>query len=236
MTRAGYHLWLVDLPGDDFRRFVRDQTKSRPTAIRFTYCDLESEDERVDLAQEVFKSGSVVSALINNAALVNSQSLKDWTVAFENQCLESWRRAMEINLTAPFHLSQLLAPSLRTSGEGSIVNIGSTHGFLAPRWALYTDTKMGSAAAYSVTKAGIIHLTRWLATTLAPQIRVNCVSPGGIYRRQPKSFVDSYERETPLGRMGDEGDIASAVSYLLSSDASYVTGHNLIVDGGYSLP
>ena len=92
---------------------------------------------------------------------------------------------------------------------------------------------MGNAAAYGVSKAGLIHLTKWLASTLAPSIRVNSISPGGIFRDQPAEFVKRYEEKTLLARMATEDDIRGAVAYLATDMSKYVTGQNLFVDGGW---
>jgi NAD(P)-dependent dehydrogenase (short-subunit alcohol dehydrogenase family) len=93
---------------------------------------------------------------------------------------------------------------------------------------------LGSPAAYAASKGGLLQLTRWLATVLAPEIRVNAVSPGGVLRGQPEAFVRRYETRVPLGRMATEADLKGAVAYLASDAAAYVTGQNLLVDGGWT--
>jgi NAD(P)-dependent dehydrogenase (short-subunit alcohol dehydrogenase family) len=115
----------------------------------------------------------------------------------------------------------------------NIINIGSIYGELGPDWSLYEGTSMANPAAYSASKGGLIQLTRWLATTLAPNIRVNAISPGGIFRNQPDVFVKRYEGRTPLARMATENDFRGAVAYLASDMSSYVTGKNMMVDGGW---
>ena len=113
-------------------------------------------------------------------------------------------------------------------------NIGSIYGDLGPDWRIYEGTQLANPAAYSASKGGLIQLTRWLATTIAPKIRVNTISPGGIYRGQPKDFVERYASKTPLGRMATEDDIRGAIGYLSSDLSRYVTGQNLKIDGGWS--
>jgi NAD(P)-dependent dehydrogenase (short-subunit alcohol dehydrogenase family) len=93
---------------------------------------------------------------------------------------------------------------------------------------------MGNPAAYAASKGGLIQLSRWLATTLAPSIRVNCISPGGVLRDQPEIFVKRYEAHTPLGRMATEDDLRGAIAYLATDLSAYCTGHDLVVDGGWS--
>ena len=153
---------------------------------------------------------------------------------FESQSLSSWRNALEINLTAPFHLSQGLLPLLLKSTDPSIVNISSIYGELGPDWTLYSQTSMGNPAGYSVSKGGLLQLTRWLSTTLAPNVRVNSISPGGIYRNQPQEFHSRYVKKCPMGRMANESDIVGALLFLASDLSSYITGENLFVDGGWS--
>lgn len=175
-----------------------------------------------------------VDVLVNNAGFVGDSQLGGWAVPFPQQSIETWRRAIEVNLTAPFHLAQLFSQSLGREGSGSIINISSIYGLLGPNMALYEGTEMGNPAAYAASKGGLIQLTRWLATTLAPRIRVNSVSPGGIARNQPDSFVARYEALTPLARMGVEQDFGGVIAFLASDLSAWVTGQNIAVDGGWS--
>ena len=100
--------------------------------------------------------------------------------------------------------------------------------------SLYEGTTMANPAAYGASKGGLTQLTRYLATVLAPEVRVNCVSPGGIARGQPESFRQRYEKRTPLGRMASDSDYNGAVLFLASSASSYMTGATLVVDGGWT--
>jgi len=131
-------------------------------------------------------------------------------------------------------LSQAFAPELQLGEGGNIINIASIYGELGPDWNLYKDTNMGNPAAYSASKGGLVQLTRWLATTLAPNIRVNSISPGGVFRNQPKVFVERYSVKTPLERMATEEDFIGVVAFLASDMSQYLTGQNIIVDGGWS--
>jgi NAD(P)-dependent dehydrogenase (short-subunit alcohol dehydrogenase family) len=142
---------------------------------------------------------------------------------------------MEVNLTAVFDLCQGLLPKLKLSDSPSIVNIASIYGIQGPDWRIYEDQNMANPAAYSVSKGGLIQLTRWLATTIAPEIRVNAIAPGGIKRNQPEEFIKRYSAKTPLGRMGTEDDLKGAVAYLSSDLSKYVTGQVLSVDGGWGV-
>ena len=132
-----------------------------------------------------------------------------------------------------FHLSQGLYKKLKQSGNGSIINISSIYGVYSPDWKIYKETNLGNSSAYASAKAGLIQLTKWLSSTLAPNIRVNSISPGGIFRDQPKKFVKAYNNRTSLGRMATEEDLMGIIAYLASDASSYVTGQNIIIDGGW---
>jgi NAD(P)-dependent dehydrogenase (short-subunit alcohol dehydrogenase family) len=196
-------------------------------------CDLESESDRNKLITTLNKLDSI-DILVNNAAFVGSSNLEGWVVPFEEQTVETWRRAIEVNLTAVFHLSQGLAGKLAENKRGSIINISSIYGVVGPDNRIYEGTSMGNAAAYAASKGGVVQLSRWLSTVLAPDVRVNCVSPGGIERGQPAAFKRRYVDKTPLDRMGREEDMRGALAYLATNLSDYVTGQNIIVDGGWT--
>ena len=202
--------------------------------VAVRHCDLESQAARDALITELVQEGRL-DILINNAAFVGTSGLTGWSVPFAEQSIETWRRALEVNLTAAFHLCQGLAPLLRSSGHGSIINIGSIYGEYGPDWSLYAGTAMANPAAYGASKGGLLQLTRWLATTMAPAVRVNTISPGGIARGQVQAFVERYEARTPLGRMATEDDFRGAVAFLASDMSAYMTGQNLSIDGGWGV-
>jgi NAD(P)-dependent dehydrogenase (short-subunit alcohol dehydrogenase family) len=182
----------------------------------------------------VVKELGGLDILVNNAALVGTSALGGWAVPFDQQTVETWRLAMEVNLTAPFVLTQACRDKLAASGHGSVINIGSIYGMVAPDMCLYAGTDLGNPAAYAASKGGLLQLTRWLTTILAPKIRVNAITVGGISRNQSPAFHARYAARTPLGRMASEEDLKGAVAYLASDLSAYVTGHNLVVDGGWT--
>jgi NAD(P)-dependent dehydrogenase (short-subunit alcohol dehydrogenase family) len=233
LAELGADLILVDRPGTDFTLIVKEIKEHWGVKIWHYQCDLEQNEQRLELLESIQKDHDSLNVLINNAAFVGTSELKGWGTTFEKQTVETWQRALEVNLTAPFHLCQSLAPLLMNGVGANIINIGSIYGELGPDWSLYEGTSMANPAAYSASKGGLIQLTRWLATTLAPNIRVNAISPGGIFRNQPDVFVKRYEGRTPLARMATENDFRGAVAYLASDMSSYVTGENMMVDGGW---
>ncbi len=235
LAELGADLLLVDRPAADFRLLSETIKSSSSSSVQVFECDLESQRDRDGLSERVRREPGGLDVLVNNAAFVGTTDLVGWIGDLQQQTTECWRRAMEVNLTAIFDLCRGLAPILTQGGRGSIVNIASIYGSSGPDHRLYAGTTMGNPAAYAASKGGLIQLTRWLATTLAPSIRVNCISPGGVLRDQPAIFVKRYEAHTPLGRMATEDDFRGAIAYLATDLSSYCTGHDLVVDGGWSV-
>ncbi len=197
--------------------------------------DMAEENDVCALPSAVVGQLGGLDVLVNCAAFVGTTNLEGWAVPFEDQTADTWRKAMEVNLTSVFNLSKAAAPLLKTSGHGSIINISSIYGVYAPDLRLYDDLSMGNPAAYAASKGGLIQLTRWCSTVLAPDIRVNTITPGGVFRDQDERFVDRYVKRTPLQRMATEEDFKGAVCYLASDLSAYVTGQNLIIDGGWGV-
>jgi len=140
---------------------------------------------------------------------------------------------MQMNTTFLF-IQKIMSELLKT--KGAIVNMTSIYGVVGNDLTIYENTSINTAAPYSAIKGGVINFTRYLASYYGRQgVRVNCVSPGGIFDNQHETFVANYEKKVPMGRMGKPDDIAPAVSFLLSDEAKYITGQNLIVDGGWTV-
>ncbi len=234
LAELGADLILVDLPGSGVDILCNQLIDKWRIKVDYFICDLEIQEQRIDLLSKLKKSSKNLNILINNAALVGTSDLAGWTVPFEDQSVNTWRRALEVNLTAVFELCQGLVPLLKKSEGSNIINISSIYGLLGPDWSLYENTNMGNSAAYAASKSGLIGLTRWLATTLSPRVRVNAIVPGGIFRNQPDEFIKKYSSRTPLGRMATEDDFRGIIQFLVSDLSGYVTGQVISVDGGFS--
>jgi NAD(P)-dependent dehydrogenase (short-subunit alcohol dehydrogenase family) len=235
LAELGADLVLVDRPGSDFQSLSETLSQRWGSRIQHCHCDLELQDERSELVNWLKGSGEGINILINNAAFVGASELQGWAVPFEEQTIETWRRALEVNLTAVFDMCQGLAPMLKEAEGASIINITSIYGEYGPDWRLYEGTNMSNPAAYGASKGGLNQLTRWLATTVAPKVRVNAISPGGVFRNQPEKFVAKYEARTPIGRMATEDDFRGVIAYLATDLSQYVTGQCLAVDGGWGV-
>ncbi len=196
-----------------------------------------------DLSDEAATRGAVDSAvqkfggldiLIHCAAFVGTTQIEGWSAPFEKQTVAAWESAMRVNLTAPFVMVQQAQVALRASGHGAVILFSSTYGLVAPDMGLYRDTTMANPVGYGASKGGVLQLVRYLSSLLAPEVRVNAISPGGVARGQPEVFRQRYEERTPLRRMAVEEDLKGAVAYLASDMSAYVTGQNLVVDGGWT--
>ncbi len=195
--------------------------------------DLTKKTSITSIKNMIEKKYKRLDILINSIGFVGTSGMKGWNTRFINQTKQAWDYSMETNLSSIFFLIQGLHKLMKKSKSPSIVNISSMYGEYAPDKSIYEGTKINNPAAYSVAKAGLNHMTKWLAVELGPKIRVNSISPGGIYRNQEKAFVEKYIKKTLLKRMASEDDIMGPIVFFASDMSKYVTGQNLIVDGGW---
>lgn len=207
---------------------VNVETNLEAGTIQMDITDDKSIQNGIDLI--VSKFGRI-DGLVNNAY----PRTKDWGTKFEDIDPESWRKNVDLQMNSYFVCCQKVLKVMKSQKSGAIVNIASIYGVVGNDFTLYEEYGGTSPAAYSAIKGGIINFTRYLASYYGHlAIRVNCVSPGGIFDHQHKSFVTKYEAKVPMKRLGQPDDIAPAVSFLLSDEAKYITGQNLIVDGGWT--
>jgi NAD(P)-dependent dehydrogenase (short-subunit alcohol dehydrogenase family) len=234
-ANAGARLILADLKSNEETKQEIRCYELIGINVEFFEVDLELEESRNKLVDFVNNNCECLDVLINNAAFVGDSALTGWNTNFQSQSIETWKRALEVNLTSVFDLSKQLFGKLKLAEDPNIINIGSIYASSAPKMNLYKDTDMHNPAAYASSKAGLLQLTKWLAVNMAPKVRVNMISPGGILRNQPEVFIDRYSQSTPLARMATENDVSNSVYFLSTSLASYITGIDLKVDGGWSL-
>jgi NAD(P)-dependent dehydrogenase (short-subunit alcohol dehydrogenase family) len=193
--------------------------------------DITDDTQIRDTVSKVKAHFGRIDGLVNNAY----PRTADWGTKFENINPDSWRKNIDMQLNSYFVMSQAVLAVMQAQQSGAIVNIASIYGVVGNDFTLYEAYGGTSPAAYAAIKGGLINFTRYLASYYGRQgIRVNCVSPGGILDQQHASFIERYENKVPMGRLGKPDDIAPPVSFLLSDEAKYITGHNLLVDGGWT--
>jgi NAD(P)-dependent dehydrogenase (short-subunit alcohol dehydrogenase family) len=195
------------------------------------HCDITKEVELENSIIKIAEHYGRIDGLVNNAY----PRTKDWGTSFEEISPNSWRTNVDWQMNSYVFAIQAILPIMIKQGFGSIINMTSIYGVVGNDFTIYEGTEIKTAAPYAAIKGGLINLTRYLASAYGKNnIRFNCVSPGGIFDNQNPKFVKAYENKVPLKRMGNPNDIAPVVSFLLSDDSKYITGQNIIVDGGWT--
>ena len=238
LSEAGASVVVADLNEQKCADFANEYLTNSIGA----YLDVTNKNSISDLVSTVNKHYGKIDILVNNAAI--NDMFEDPKAAmeqskFENYPLELWQKSLDVNLTGVFLCSQQIGSYMVELGSGSIINVSSTYGMVAPDQSLYQDPNGKQAfvkpPAYSVTKSGVIMLTKYLASYWGNSgVRVNTLTPGGVQNAQDAYFVENYSRKTPLGRMAKPGDYKGAIVFLASDASSYMTGANLVVDGGWT--
>jgi NAD(P)-dependent dehydrogenase (short-subunit alcohol dehydrogenase family) len=226
LVEQGAHVALVE-PDESYGREAADRLGSDATFYR---ADVTEEESVAALFEAVTSDYERLDVLVNCAYPRNEA----YGRPFEEVTYDDWRENVLAHLGG-YYLTSRAAGFLMADQDdgGSIVNLGSIYGTCAPDFSVYEGLDMTSPVEYAAIKGGIINFTRYLASYLGHEgVRANVVSPGGVFDDQPEPFVERYEARTLLGRMAEPGDVAGAVAYLASDAAAYVTGQNLVVDGG----
>jgi NAD(P)-dependent dehydrogenase (short-subunit alcohol dehydrogenase family) len=193
-------------------------------------CDITNPESINNTISLIIQKFGKIDGLVNNAY----PRTNDWGNKFEDIKIDSWKSNIDMQLNSTFYLCQIVLEKMKIQKFGSIINMASIYGLVGPDFSVYANTDMTMPAAYSAIKGGVISFTRYLSSYYGKyNIRINCISPGGIFNNQPDTFVKNYEKKVPMNRMGKPSDISPAVCFMLSDESSYITGHNLVIDGGW---
>lgn len=234
LLELGCKVAIVDINAEVCQKKVDElNAKGYPAKAYAIVCDVADEQQLRRAVDEAAKVMGCLDILVHSAAFVGTTKFPGWVVPFDQQAVAAWDACMKVNLTAAFIMVQQAQPYLVKGGHGSVILISSIHGMVGPDMSLYEGTGMGNPAAYGASKAALIQLARYWATLFGPTIRTNCISPGGVWRNQAPLFHERYLKRTPFNRMATEEDLKGAIAYLASDLSNYVSGQNLVVDGGY---
>ena len=233
LSQMGANVVIAD---KDFRKCqilakkIKIKYKTNPLPIE---TDISNKISIKNMVNQIIKKYSKIDVLINNAAYQGNDKLR--SMKFENLSQESWDDALSVNLTGIFLCCQEVGKVMKKQKNGNIINVASTYGIVAPDQRIYGNSKQNSAVFYAATKSAILNLTRYLASYWSNTgIRVNTISPGGVFKNQDKTFVRKYSEKTMLGRMAKKDEYVGAILFLASDASSYMTGSNLIIDGGWT--
>lgn len=205
--------------------------------------DITDRNQVTKLKDRILAKYGKIDILVNNAAI--NDKFEDPAATFEqskfeNYPVELWQKSIDVNVTGTFLCSQIIGSVMAENGGGSIINIASTYGLVAPNQDLYIDEngnqKFFKTVAYPVTKGAIISFTKFLAAYWGNKnVRVNTLTPGGVENNQDPFFIKNYSKRTPLNRMAQPSDYKGALIFLAGDASAYVTGSNVVVDGGFTL-
>lgn len=212
---------VASKPDARFKKLVASSKK-----FTFISANITNEKEVKAIVKEIRRPVDV---------LVNCAGIGVYT-PFEVRTEEELDDVIKVNLKGTILMSKAVSKSMVKRKKGTIINFGSVYGVTTPDFRIYGKSGRNSSEIYGATKAGVIHFTRYLAVYLARHsVTVNAISPGGVFNAQAPFFVKGYERKTPLGRMANPKDLTGTVLFLSSDDARYITGQNIVVDGGFTL-
>ena len=240
LAEAGAFVVVADLSADAAKQYADELTHSgyRALGAGLDVTDPESAQHTVEAAT---RAGGSLDILVNSAALdpkFEPGKAEQHPNAFENYPLEQWNQAVNVNLTGMFLMCQATARVMKEQGRGSIINICSTYGLAGPEKRIYerhSEQPRFKPVYYSVTKAGVLGLTRYIATYYAgTAIRCNALTPGGVFNDHDELFVKNYSYRTVMGRMAEKHEMNGGLLFLASDASSYMTGGNLVVDGGWT--
>ncbi len=238
LAEAGAHVIAADIErchDDIFPEQIRHQIST----IRLDVTDSASLSS---VRERIVSQYGTIDILVNNAAINDMVEKRDNHIqgSFEDYPLYVWKKVLDVNVTGVFLCCQYLGSVMAQQKSGSIINIASTYGVVAPDQSIYLkkngERLMWKSPVYPTSKGAVIQFTKYLAAYWGEKnIRVNCISPGGVFAYQDEDFVENYSKKTPLGRMANKEDYKVALVLLASDASSYVSGANLIVDGGWTI-
>jgi NAD(P)-dependent dehydrogenase (short-subunit alcohol dehydrogenase family) len=246
LLEVGAYVVLWDVNTENLIRVTNELTKVySEQSVKMSVVDISKEEEVSNAYKELELQGITISILINNAAInpkYNSESKGTVFSRVENLTLDDWNYQVSVGLTGAFICSKYFGSNMAINNSGVILNISSDLSVISPDQRLYKvsgateNSQPVKPITYSVIKSGLVGMTKYLATYWSANgVRVNALSPGGVYEDQNNDFVKKISDLIPLGRMAKSNEYKSAVQFLCSDASSYMTGQNIVIDGGRSV-
>lgn len=239
LAEAGANVVVADLNPEACREVENTLPGSRHLSLEV---DVTAPPSLIAARDAILGKYGHIDILVNNAAvndMFENPALAAEQSKFEHYPLEMWRKSLEVNVTGVFLAAQIFGTPMAERGSGSIINIASTYGMVGPDQSLYQkpggEQMFYKSPAYPATKGAVLNFTRYLAAYWGKNgVRVNSLSPGGVENGQESWFVENYSRRTALGRMAQATDYKGALVFLASAASAYMTGANVVVDGGWT--
>jgi len=240
LSAAGANMILVDLDDKKNKMLEKQIVKKYHTKCKSYLADISNKEEIKNISSKIISEFGTIDGLINNAGFTSTfakKQTKSYVTSFEEFPLELWNKTLAVNLTGVFLCSQEFGKVMAKRKKGVIINIASHYGLIGADQRIYGKSGLNLSASYAASKAGIVNLTRYLASYWRKKnIRVNTLTPGGVFNRKHHSreFVKKYSERTILNRMANENEYNGAILFLISDASSYMTGGNLVIDGGWT--
>ena len=240
LSAAGANMILVDLDDKKNKMLEKQIVKKYHTKCKSYLADISNKEEIKNISSKIISEFRTIDGLINNAGFTSTfakKQTKSYVTSFEEFPLELWNKTLAVNLTGVFLCSQEFGKVMAKRKKGVIINIASHYGLIGADQRIYGKSGLNLSASYAASKAGIVNLTRYLASYWRKKnIRVNTLTPGGVLNRKHHSreFVKKYSERTILNRMANENEYNGAILFLISDASSYMTGGNLVIDGGWT--
>ena len=240
LSSAGANIILLDIDTTKNEKLKSALVKKYKNKISAYTLDISNQTEVNKTSKKIMKDFKKIDGLINNAAYTSKGAKEKSDNAFgsfENFPIDIWQKSLDINLSGVFFCSQAFGKIMAKQGKGVIVNIASSYGLVGADQRIYGKSGLNLPISYAATKGAIVNFTRYLAAYWhGKNIRVNTLSPGGVMDKtyQEKSFIKKYSDKTILGRMANKDEYNGAMLFLISDASSYMTGANLVVDGGWT--
>jgi len=233
LSEAGANVILADVNYTQCKKIeveIKNKNDVKPFAIKMDISKKKSIDKTIE---KIVKKFSKIDVLVNNA--VFPETKKERSIKFEKFPLELWNKILAVNVTGVFLCNQKIGDIMVKQKKGSIINISSMYGMVAADQKIYGNSGLNSTAAYAVTKSAMFNFTRYLASYWRNTgVRINTLTLGGVENKQDPKFIRKYSEKTMIGRMAKKTEYSGAVLFLASDASSYMTGTNMIIDGGWT--